>query len=317
MTVQLTAKSYRKALGETLVELGLRNSDVVVLDADTARSTGTFAFAEMFPHRFFNIGISEQDLISTAAGMAIAGLLPVAVAFASFMMRGWEQIRNTVARDRLNVKLVGTHAGLSAHIDGSSHQALEDLALTRVLPGFTVVSPADAIATRELLRCALEEVVGPVYVRLGRDNALEVYERGDSLRLGRASVLRDGEDVLVVACGPMVRIALEASKLAEKVGLRAMVVDLHTIKPPDSRALVEHARRTGCVLTLEEHSVVGGLGSTVAEVLSEEYPVPLRRIGIRESFGTSARSYEELLAHYGLTPEKVLDEIIKLIKQKR
>ena len=298
-------ESYRRAFGETLVELGQSCRDLVVLDADTPRSTGTLIFAERFPERFINVGISEQDLVATAAGLAIAGKIPVAAAFAMFLMRAWEQIRNTIARDGLNVKLVGTHSGLSAHLDGSSHQSLEDLAVMRALPRLTVVVPADAVAVRSLTRQAVLEHKGPLYMRLGRDNAPRVYREGEELRIGGASVLEDPGDVVIFACGPMVSVALEASRILARRGLRVGVVDVYTLKPLDEETILRQAGKAGLVVTLEEHRVVGGLGSAIAELLAEKLPRRVLRLGVGEAFGTSARSYGQLLEYMKLAPTHV------------
>ncbi|WP_460124394.1 transketolase family protein [Stetteria hydrogenophila] len=301
--------SYRRALGRALVEAGERCRDVVVLDADTPTSTKTIAFARAFPERFFNIGISEQDLVDTAAGLAIAGKIPVAAAFAMFLMRAWEQVRNTIARDGLNVKLVGTHAGLQDYMDGASHQAFEDVALMRTLPGFAVLVPADEAAVRALVLEAVLNHKGPVYLRLGRDDAPVVYEEGEEFRVGGSKVLIDAVDAVIYAYGPMVGVALEAARILRRQGIHAGVVDVYTVKPIDRETVVRQARKAGLVFTLEDHSVYGGLGSAVAEVLSEEAPTRVVRIGVRDSFGTSARSYPELLEYMGLTPERMAERV--------
>jgi len=305
--------SYRRAFAEALVYLGERNPNLIVLDADTARSTGTILFAEKYPRRFINIGISEQDLIATAAGLAIAGKIPVAVAFAMFLLRGWEQIRNIIARDRLNVKLVGTHAGLSAHFDGSSHQCLEDIAVMRVLPNVTVVVPADAIATRHLIFDAIEKHKGPLYMRLGRDNSPKIYSEHDTLSIGKANILEDGEDLSIFVCGSLTELALDVSKNLKSMGISAEVVDVYTIKPLDTTTILKSVRRTGHAITIEEHNIIGGLGSAITEFLSETYPVRIIRIGIRDTFGASAKSYPELLSFFGLTVHHVLRYIKKII----
>jgi len=301
--------SYRAALGEVLVELGRELRDLVVLDADTPKSTGSATFAEAFPERFINVGISEQDLVSMAAGLAMGGKVPVATAFAAFLMRAWEQVRNTVARMGLNVKLVGTHAGLSAHLDGASHQVLEDLALMRALPNTTVIAPADTEAVKELVRQAVTEVRGPTYVRLGRDNAIPVYGRGEvqHLRVGHVNVVEDGEDAVIFAHGPMVGVALAAARILKRdKGLSVGVVDAHTIQPLDTDAVVKLAKRANLAVTLEEHRPVGGLGSAVAEVLTSfRVSTPLLRLGVGRAFGASARSYWDLLRYAGLSPEEV------------
>ena len=301
--------SYRRAFGEALAELGGKCRDLVVLDADTPRSTGTILFAERFPERFVNVGISEQDLVATAAGLAIAGKIPVAAAFAVFLMRGWEQIRNTIARDGLNVKLVGTHSGFSAHLDGSSHQSLEDIAVMRTLPRFTVLVPADAVAVRSLTRQAVLEHRGPLYMRLGRDNAPVVYSEEEELRIGGARVLEEAGDAVIFTCGAMVGVALEASRILAGKGLRVGVVDVYTVKPLDEETILRQARKAGLVVTLEEHSVVGGLGSAIAELLAEKMPKRVLRLGVAEAFGTSARSYEQLLEYMKLAPSHVAKAI--------
>jgi len=306
-------ESYRRAFGEALLDVASRNRDLVVLDADTARSTGTLVFAKKFPERFVNIGISEQDLVDTAAGLAIAGKTPVAAAFSMFMLRAFEQIRNTIARDALNVKLVGTHSGLSAVIDGASHQSLEDLAVYRAIPNMTVVSPADAEATRVLVSRAIEEHRGPLYMRLGRDNAFRVYDDAEDLKIGDVSVLRDGGDVVFISVGPMVWVSLQASEILRAKGIDAGVVDAYTLKPLDRQAIVKIASRARLVVTVEEHNVIGGLGSAVAEVLAEEKPTRMLRIGVNDSFGSSARSYEELLEFFGLTPRAVVKRVLEVV----
>ena len=299
-------ESFREAFGRALVELGKENERLVVLDADVKSSTKTIHFERAFPERFVQVGISEQDMVSTAAGLAIAGKVPVVSAFAAFLMRAWEQIRNTVARDNLNVKLIPTHSGFSDHMDGSSHQCLEDIALMRVLPNMTVVVPADAPSVPVLLKQVIEHE-GPVYMRLGRDHAVRVYENPE-LELGRASVLREGSDVLIVANGVMVSVALEVAKALEGRNVDAGVIDMHTVKPLDERTLLRMARKVDTVITMEEHSVYGGLGGAVAEVLSEKLPRRVVRIGTTE-FGRSSRDYFSLLGRYGLTAEHVVKRI--------
>ena len=283
----------------------------MVLDADTPSSTGTLAFARRFPDRFFNVGISEQDLVSTAAGLAIAGKTPVAAAFSMFLMRAWEQIRNTIARDGLNVKLVGTHSGLSDYMDGASHQSFEDIALTRVLPGFTVLVPSDPVATRDLVARALLEHRGPVYIRLGRDNAPEIYERGEEFPIGGAKVLEDAGDIAIFSAGAMTGVAVEVAERLRGKGYRAGVVDVYSVKPVDRDTIVRQAVKAGLAVTIEDHSIHGGLGSLVAEILSETRPVRVVRIGVEDSFGASARSYKRLLDHMGLTPEKISSLLIE------
>ncbi len=303
-------ESYRRNIGSILLDIASRNEKLVVLDADTGRSTGSLTFGKALQHRYINIGISEQDLIGTAAGLAIAGMKHVAMAFAMFMLRAVEQIRNTIARDRLDVKLIATHAGLSAHVDGSSHQALEDVAIMRAIPGMTVASPADVVSMRGIVEEAID-LEKPVYIRLGRDNAIPVYTEW-AHRIGEAVILRDCVDTCLIAMGPMVGISLEAARILEREhGLKAGVIDMHTVKPIDVSA-VRRAFSTNLVATVEEHNIHGGLGGAVAEVaLENTVKARLVRIGVDDTFGTSARNYTDLLEAYGLTPASVANTVAR------
>ncbi|CAB49368.1 transketolase family protein [Pyrococcus abyssi] len=305
-------ESFRESFGRTLVEIGRKNKDVIVVDADVKNSTKTVYFENQFPDRFIQVGISEQDMIGTAAGLAIAGKIPIVSAFAAFLMRAWEQIRNTIARDNLNVKIVATHSGFSDFLDGSSHQCLEDIALMRVLPNMKVVVPADAYATRALLYEIVEDH-GPAYMRLGRDFAPRVYEDGDEIKLGKANILRDGSDILFVASGVMVSVALEVAENLKGVGIDAGVLDMHTVKPLDERTLINLARKVNLVITLEEHTIFGGLGGAVAEALSEKMPRRVIRIG-STTFGRSSRDYLSLLDRYGLSVNKVYSKVLEVVK---
>ncbi|MBC7121114.1 MAG: transketolase family protein [Candidatus Methanosuratus sp.] len=284
----------RIAFGEALLELGVEVEDLVVLTADVAKPTQAAVFRDRYPQRFLNIGISEQDMVDIAAGLALNEKVPVVVAFAPFLMRGWEQIRSTISRCNLNVKLVGTHAGLSASDEGASHQPLEDVALMRVLPNMTVVVPGD----REEVKEATEAIVrkdGPVYMRIGRDEEERFLD--EEFRLGRAVVLKDGCDVAVFSNGFLTREVLEAAKEAQ---VDAMVVHVPTVKPLDAETVVSAAKKAGAVLCVEEHSIIGGLGSAVAELLSSEYPVYTRRMGVADTFGESG-TYRELLDKHHLS----------------
>ncbi len=301
--------SFRRALAEALVEAGIQNNNVVVLDADTPKSTGTLAFARKFPERFINIGISEQDLVATAAGMALAGKTPIAAAFAMFLMRAWEQVRNTIARDKLNVKLVATHAGLSDFMDGASHQSFEDIALMRTLPGFTIIAPASPTATKKLVLEATLNHEGPVYIRLGRDNAPNIYTESDEFPIGGSKIVEDAVDVAIFSFGPMLGVALEAIKILRRQGIQAGLIDVYTIKPIDRDTIIKQSAKAHLVVCVEDHNIHGGLGSAVAEVLSESMPRRILRIGVNDSFGASARSYQQLLAYMGLTPERIADKI--------
>jgi len=305
--------SYREAVGRALVDLGERYENLIVLDADVSRSTRACYFAERFPDRFINVGISEQDMVGVAAGLASSGKIAVVTGFAMFTVgRAWEQIRNVVARGGLNVKVVVTHGGLSNHTDGASHQIIEDIAMMRVIPGMTVVVPADYVETYKALE-ALVESHGPAYMRVGRDEAPDVYGWDLEYRLGRANVVRDGSDAVIYACGVMVSQAVEASDVLRGDGLDVAVVDVHTVKPLDRGLVVEYARRTGAVVTAEEHSVYGGLGGAVAEALSETYPVPIIRVGVMDMFGASSRDYWRLMERYGLTVDRLIAAVKRVV----
>src|SRR3989338_9166216 len=278
----------RDAYGLALAEIGKENPNVVVLDADLKVSTKTSGFAQAFPERFFDMGVAEQDMISTAAGLAAAGKIVFASTFAVFGSgRAWDQVRVSVAYTRLNVKIAVTHAGITTGEDGASHQANEDIAIMRALPNMTVVVPADAVETGKVIRAAAE-FNGPMYVRLSRAMTPVIYkEESCDFKIGRGIVLREGKNVAIIACGIMVGVALEAAdKLAaEKITCR--VVDLHTIKPIDKELIIKCAEETGAVVTAEEHSIIGGLGGAVAEVLVENAVVPMARVGVRDTFGES------------------------------
>jgi len=304
----------RLAFGKTLVELGLKYKELYVVDADAASHTMTSIFAKNFPERFVNVGISEQDLVGVAAGLAACGKKVVVATYASFLMRAWEQIRNVVGRARLNVKLVGTHGGISNYGDGPSHQCFEDFALMRVIPGMRVVAPADSVE----LRCCFEEVLGvdgPVYMRIGRDEDGRVYD--DCVcRLGVANVVRDGVDVGIIATGGMVFEALKAAKELRTSGIDAAVLDFHTIKPLDTNTLIKYARTTGALVVAEEHNVLGGLGSSVAETLIKEYPTPTEFVGVKDMYGHSARSLEDLRKFLGLTASDIVRAVKNVVRVK-
>ncbi len=306
----------REAYGAALVELGRQNPNVVVLDADLAKSTKTADFGKEFPQRFFDMGIAEQNVMGTAAGLAAAGKVPFASSFAVFATgRVYDQIRNSIAYPRLNVKIAATHAGITVGEDGASHQMVEDIALMRVLPNMTVIVPADAVETRAAVMAAAE-MDGPVYIRLGRSGVPVLHEESTfRFEPGRAVTLREGSDVTVIACGIMVTAALEAADQLADEGISVRVLDVHTIKPLDVQAVVEAAQVTGAVVTAEEHSIIGGLGGAVAEALAENHPVPMRRVGVRDTFGESGKP-AELLEKYGLTPADITLAIHEVLKVK-
>jgi transketolase len=295
----------REAYGKALVELGQRMEKIVVLDADLSNSTRTVLFAEKFPLRFFNMGISEADMMGTAAGLAASGFIPFVSTFGVFATgRAYDQVRNSIAYTKLNVKIVATHTGITVGEDGASHQALEDIALMRVLPNMTVVVPADGRQTYQAVE-AIARCSGPVYLRLGRPKVPVVIPEGLPFELGKAQLLKDGKDLAFIATGITVKPALEAAKLLEGEKISAAVVNMHTIKPLDKELLLQIAQKTGTLVTVEEHSVIGGLGGAVAELVSENFPVPVIRVGINDTFGESGTP-EALLKKYGLTAENLV-----------
>ncbi len=306
----------RDAYGQELVRLGADNKDVVVLDADLSKSTKTHDFMKTYPDRFFNMGIAEGNMMVTAAGLAAVGKIPFASTFAVFATgRAYEQIRNSICYPRLNVKIAATHAGVTVGEDGGSHQSIEDIAIMRALPGMTVFVPADAVETAAAIRAAAE-IKGPVYIRLGRSGVPVLHGEDFKFTPGEAVTLREGTNVALIATGIMVPAALEAAEILAAEGISAMVLDVHTIKPLDIFAIVEAARKCGAVVTAEEHSIIGGLGSAVAETLSEHQPVPLQRIGVRDTFGESGKP-AELLQHFGLTAANIAEAARKVIAKKK
>lgn len=308
--------SQRKEYANALTEVGKERTDVVVLDADLSSSTRTAEFAKNFPERFFNCGIAEQNMIGTAAGLAAAGKTVFASTFAAFATgRCWDQIRQAVAYSNLDVKIVATHAGITVGPDGATHQALEDIAIMRVLPNMTVIVPADGAETYKAIK-AIAKYKGPCYVRLGRSDVPLVTSMETPFEVGKASILKEGSDITLAACGQMVAICLEAAEDLESKGISAEVLNVSTIKPLDKEAIAKSVEKTGCIVTAEEHSIEGGLGSAVCEFLCETYPVPQQRIGTPACFGESGES-EALMKKYGLTKEHVVEASEKVIRRKK
>ena len=307
----MSEKATRAAYGEALAELGAVNEKVVVLDADLSKSTMTVTFKKEFPERFYNMGIAEANMVDVAAGMSTTGLIPFCSTFAMFGAgRVYEQIRNSIAYPHLNVKLCMSHAGVSVGEDGASHQCIEDLALMRVIPGMTVLCPADAKETRKAVFAAAE-MEGPVYIRLAR-LATPVPEEDRPFEIGKANVLRDGKDVAVFATGLMVSEAEKAAELLAAEGIDAAVINVHTIKPLDEACVTEYAKKCGKVVTVEEHSVIGGLGEAVASTLLGKVDCKFDRIGIQDQFGTSGKA-KAVLEEYGLTAPQIAERIKKLL----
>ncbi len=303
----------RVSYGETLVELAAEHDDFVVLDADLAASTQTGKMKDAYPDRFFDVGIAEQNLMGVAAGIATTGRIAFVSSFAMFAAgRTYDQVRNSIAYPHLNVKICASHAGVSVGEDGATHQCNEDIALMRVIPGMTVVVPCDDVEARAAVRAAYE-LDGPVYMRLGRLAVPVVNDEKDfSFTLGKGIVMREGTDVTIVACGLMVQAALEAADALAERGVSAEVIDMHTIKPIDADLIVESASKTGRVVTCEEHSVIGGLGSAVCDVLAERCPVPVRKVGVNDVFGVSGPA-TDLLHLYGLDAEGVIAAVDGLL----
>ncbi|MBI2845848.1 MAG: transketolase family protein [Chloroflexi bacterium] len=309
-------KATRDAFGEALKELGAENPDIVVVDGDVANSTRTEYFAADFPERFFSVGIAESNLVGVASGLAAAGKIPVAASFACFIMgNGFEQLRMSVAFPNLNVKLVGSHSGISIGEDGPSQMAIEDLALACSLPNMTVLVPADEPATKAATRAMLQ-YRGPVYLRTGRPKAPLIYEAGAPFQIGKANLLREGKDVTIIACGLMVAQALAAADSLAKEGIATRVLDMHTLKPIDRQAVIKAARETGAIVTCEEHTIYGGLGSIVSRVLAENQPAPLRAVAIQDTYAESGKP-EELFAKYGLTAPHIVAAAKEAIAAKK
>lgn len=300
----------RKAYGETLVELGAENPDLVVMDADLSKSTMTAEFGKKYPERFFNMGIAEQNLYGAAAGLALSGKVVCASTFAMFAAgRAFEIIRNSIGYTRANVKICATHSGITVGEDGASHQTFEDIALMRTIPGMTVINPSDGVSAGKLIRQAVA-FNGPCYVRLGRAAVPVFYGEDSEITLGKGNLIRDGRDVTVIATGIMVsEAAAAAEKLAED-GIDVRVIDMHTIKPLDEDIIIKAAEETGAIVTAEEHSVIGGLGSAVAEVVVRNCPVKMSMVGQKDTYGESGKP-DELKKKYGMTS----DDIIKAVKE--
>ncbi|MCR2045145.1 transketolase family protein [Anaerosalibacter massiliensis] len=301
----------RDAYGQALKELGEKNKDIVVLDADLSGSTKTGVFRESYPDRFFNVGIAEQNLIGTAAGLATSGKIPFASTFAVFATgRAFEIIRNSICYPKLNVKVAATHAGLTVGEDGATHQALEDLSIMRSLPNMVVLNPADGVEAKKCVFKAAEHY-GPVYIRLGRSGLPVIFDEDYDFEIGKGVELGSGEDVTIVATGIMVKKALDAREELLKEGISARVINISTIKPIDNDIILKAAKETKGIVTVEEHNIIGGLGSAVAEVLVENYPVPLLRVGVKDSFGQSGTG-DDLLKKYGLTVENIIEKVKKI-----
>lgn len=308
-------KATRESYGQALAELG-EKYDILVMDADLSKSTKTDTFKKKFPDRFINTGIAEGNMISTAAGIASTGRVVFASSFAMFAAgRAFEQVRNSVAYPKLNVKIGATHAGISVGEDGASHQCLEDIGIMRTIPNMVIINPADHIEAMAAVEAAILHD-GPVYLRFGRLAVPQIFDESYKFELGKGVTLSEGKDATIVATGLMVPYAVEAREILAKEGIDAGVINIHTIKPIDAELLTAAAEKTGAIVTAEEHNVIGGLGSAVAEVLSETCPVPIKRVGTQDVFGRSGKPYE-LMELYGLTAENIAKNVKEAIKLKK
>ncbi|MCD7740584.1 MAG: transketolase family protein [Candidatus Gastranaerophilales bacterium] len=306
-------KSVRSVYGKTLAELGRENENIVVLDADLSCSTQTKQFAKEFPERFFNAGIAEQDMMTTAAGLACTGKIPFVSTFAMFATgRAWEQIRNTICYSNLNVKIAATHGGITVGEDGASHQALEDISLMRSIPNMLIIVPSDAEETKQAVKFAAS-YKGPVYIRIARTSLPDIFDDKYVFTL-KANVIKYGKDVTLITNGETLAETIECDKMLTKNGINAEIINVPVVKPIDGGTIIESARKTNRIITIENHSIIGGLGSAVCELISGNYPVKVSRIGTNDEFGQSGNA-KELMAYYGLNAEKLAEKITGLIKK--
>ncbi len=309
-------KATRDAYGEVLQEIGQENEQIIVLDADLSQSTKTIQFKKLFPERHFNCGIAEQNMMGVAAGLSTAGKIPFASTFAIFGAgRAYEQVRNSICYPKLNVKIAVTHAGLTVGEDGATHQMVEDISLMRTLPNMIVTVPADAAETKAIVRWAVD-YNGPVYIRMGRSGVDDVMTEDCNFVPGKSVQLKEGNDVTLIACGVMVSAALDAAKLLSEKNIDARVINMSSIKPIDEEAIIKAAEETGAIVTCEEHSVIGGLGAAVAEVVTRTIPVSMEFIGVQDSFGESGTP-AALLEKYGLTAEDIFSAAIKVLERSK
>jgi len=306
----------RDGFGEGLLKLGKENKDIVVLSADLTDSTRAAWFKKQFPDRFFGLGVAEQDMFGTAAGFALMGKIPFACTFGVFASgRAWDQIRISIAYMNLNVKIGGTHGGISVGPDGATHQALEEIALMRILPNMTVIVPCDSIEAKKATIEAAK-IKGPVYIRLGRSAIPVITKEDDVFKIGKANTLRDGKDISIFACGQMVQESILACDILEREGIRARLINLHTPKPIDRDAIIKAARETGAVVTVEEHTVLGGFGSAIAEVIIQNWPVPMKMVGVQDKFGVSGEP-DQLFEYFGLTAKHIVKAAKEVLAKKK
>jgi transketolase len=303
----------RDGYGKALLELGKKNRDVVALDADLSDSTRSEYFAKQFPERFFSMGIAEQDLIGAAAGLAFSGKIAYASTFAVFSERAYEFVRNIVSRNKLNVKIAGSHAGIFTGEDGKSAQAIEDIAIYRALPNMVVLQPCDSVEAEKMV-FALADYNGPSYMRLHRNPVPSIHKPDYKFEVGKGEILKQGKDAVIFATGTLVHEALKAAEILEKENVEVYVANIHTIKPLDKNLIIELAKKTNFVITAEDHNVIGGLGGAVAEVLSENYPCKMRMIGLQDRYAESGKP-DELYRKYGLDADSIAEEVMKVVSK--
>ena len=309
-------KATRFGFGEGLVELGKKNDKIFVLGADTVSSVAINGFQKEFPERFANVGIAETNLLGMAAGLAVAGFVPFVSTYGVFASgRPWEQIRTTICYSNLNVKIGGSHSGLMVGPDGATHQALEEISIMRCLPHMTVLVPCDLVETKKAT-IAAADYNGPVYIRYGRENVPIITEDKTPFEIGKAIKMREGSDVCIMACGSMVYESLMAAELLEKEGIKARVLNIHTIKPIDKQAIIDAAKECGAIVTAEEHQIFGGFGSAVAEVIVANSPVPMEFVGVNDTFGESGKP-ADLIVKYGLKDVNIVEAVKKVLKRKK
>jgi len=309
-------KPTKTGFGEGLVDVGIANENIIALGADITSSVGMNFFAEKFPKRFISLGIAEQNCVGAAAGLALSGKIPVFSTYGVFAaLRAADQIRISVCYNNLHVLIGGAHAGISVGPDGATHQALEDIAAMRVMPNMTVISPCDATQTRIAVKAAIDEIKGPVYLRFGRNAVPDFTNPNQKFKIGKADILQNGNDLSIIATGHLVWEALLAAEQLQKIGVGARVINLHTIKPIDRNEIIKAAKETGAIVTAEEHQVAGGMGSAVAEVVSESFPVPIEFIGMKDSFGESGTA-DELLKKYQMSADAIFKAAKKVLKRK-
>ncbi len=305
----------RDGYGKALLELGKINPNIVALDADLSDSTRSEYFAKQFPERFFSMGIAEQDMIGAAAGLAFSGKIPYASTFAVFSERAYEFTRNVVSRNKLNVKIAGSHAGIATGEDGKSAQAIEDIAAYRALPNMVVLQPCDAVEAEKMV-FALADYKGPSYMRMHRNAVPVIHSQDYKFEIGKGEILKQGKDAVIFATGTLVHESSKAAEILQNENIKVYVVNIHTIKPIDGNLIIDLAKKTNCVITAEDHNIIGGLGGAIAEVLSENYPCIMKRIGLQDKYAESGKP-DELYKKYGLDAESIAEEVMKFVSKKK